>query len=119
MNRRAALTVLAGLQGHRVRRLLLLQVVAAVMVLTGLGFTLLSSFWALFLIAVVGTLNPSAGDVSVFLPTEQALLPSTVSDRYRTALYGRYSLVGYTLAVLATGGAGRRPRLPIGPRRER
>ena len=102
----AALTLLAGLQGHRVRRLLLLQVVAGVMVFTGLGFTLLSSFWALFLIAVVGTLNPSAGDVSVFLPTEQALLPSTVSDRYRTALYGRYSLVGFTVAAIGALFAG-------------
>jgi MFS family permease len=102
----AALTLLAGLQGHRVRRLLLLQVVAGVMVFTGLGFTLLSSFWALLLIAVVGTLNPSAGDVSVFLPTEQALLPSTVSDRFRTALYGRYSLVGYSLAAVGSLFAG-------------
>ena len=102
----AALTLLAGLQGHRVRRLLLLQVVAAVMVFTGLGFTLLSSFWALLLIAVVGTLNPSAGDVSVFLPTEQALLPSTVSDRHRTALYGRYSLVGFTVAAVGALFAG-------------
>ncbi len=102
----AALTLLAGLQGHRVKRLLLLQVVASVMVFTGLGFTLLSSFWALLLIAVVGTLNPSAGDVSVFLPTEQALLPSTVSDRFRTALYGRYSLVGFTVAAIGALFAG-------------
>lgn len=102
----AALTLLAGLQGHRVKRLLLLQVVASVMVFTGLGFTLLSSFWALLVIAVVGTLNPSAGDVSVFLPTEQALLPSTVSDRFRTALYGRYSLVGFTVAAIGALFAG-------------
>lgn len=102
----AALTLLAGLQGHRLKRLLLLQVVAAVMVLTGLGFTLLSSFWALFIVAVVGTLNPSSGDVSVFLPTEQALLPSTVSDRYRTALYGRYSLIGFSLAAVGSLFAG-------------
>ena len=51
------------------------------MVVTGVAFGLASSFWVLFVFAVVGTLNPSAGDVSVFLPTEQALLPSTSSDR--------------------------------------
>ena len=31
-------------------------------------------------VALVGTLNPSGGDVSVFLPTEQALLPGTAPD---------------------------------------
>ena len=102
----AALTLFVGLRGQRVPRLLLLQLVAVVMILTGLGFGFFSSFWALFAVAVVGTLNPSAGDVSVFLPTEQALLPSTVSDRQRTALYGRYSLVGFTVAAFGSLAAG-------------
>ena len=102
----AALTLFVGLRGQRMPRLLLLQLVAVVMILTGLGFGLFSSFWALFAVAVVGTLNPSAGDVSVFLPTEQALLPSTVSDRQRTALYGRYSLVGFTVAAFGSLAAG-------------
>jgi MFS family permease len=102
----AALTLFVGLRGQRIPRLLLLQLVAVVMILTGLGFGAFSSFWALFAVAVVGTLNPSAGDVSVFLPTEQALLPSTVSDRERTALYGRYSLVGFTVAAFGSLAAG-------------
>ena len=47
---------------------------AALMVLTGLGFAGVTAFWPLMVVAVVGTLNPSSGDVSVFLPTEQAAL---------------------------------------------
>jgi len=50
----------------------------------------------------VGTLNPSSGDVSVFLPLEQSLLPQTTEPKMRTALFARYSVAG-TLA--AAGGA--------------
>jgi predicted MFS family arabinose efflux permease len=57
-------------------------------------------------VAFVGTLNPSSGDVSVFLPTEQALLPQTVSDRQRTALFARYSLVGSLVAAAGALTAG-------------
>ena len=44
------------------------------MALTGAAFALVDAFWPLLVVAFVGTLNPSAGDVSVFLPLEQALL---------------------------------------------
>ena len=63
------------------------------MALTGLGFTFVHAFWPLLVVAFVGTLNPSAGDVSVFLPIEQSLLPQTVADSERTALFARYSFV--------------------------
>ncbi len=98
----AALTLLVGLRGHRLRRVVLLQAVAVAMVLTGIGFAVMTTFWALMAVAVVGTLNPSSGDVSVFLPTEQALLPETVSDRQRTALYARYSLVAFVVAAFGS-----------------
>ena len=55
------------------------------MVLTGLGFAAFVDFWPLLVIAFVGTLNPSSGDVSVFLPLEHALLaavsPATIAPR--------------------------------------
>ena len=38
------------------------------MVLTGIAFAALEDFWPLLLVPFVGTLNPSSGDVSVFLP---------------------------------------------------
>ena len=102
----AATTLLVGLRGHHVPRRLLLQVAAASMVVTGVAFGLASSFWVLLAFAVVGTLNPSAGDVSVFLPTEQALLPSTSSDQQRTALFARYALVGFSVAAFGSLAAG-------------
>jgi predicted MFS family arabinose efflux permease len=96
----AALTLAVGLLGDRLRRRRLLLGACGLMAFTGLGFAGMTEFWPLFLVAVVGTLNPSAGDVSVFLSTEQALLPDTVAARERTALFARFNLAG-TLAGAA------------------
>jgi predicted MFS family arabinose efflux permease len=45
-------------------------------------------------IAIVGTLNPSAGDVSLFLPTEQAVLSEKIDSRHRTEAFAFYNLSG-------------------------
>ena len=102
----AVLTLLVGLVAYRMERRALLLRVAALMAATGLGFALLDDFWPIMVVAFVGTLNPSAGDVSVFLPTEQALLPQTVTPAARTALFARYSLVGSLVAAFGALAAG-------------
>jgi MFS family permease len=102
----AALTLVVGLVAYRLGRQLLLLRASLLMIATGLGFALVHDFWPLLVVAFVGTLNPSSGDVSVFLPTEQALLPQTVSDRQRTALFARYSLVGSLVAAAGALTAG-------------
>lgn len=89
-----ALTLLVGLRANRFGARALLVAAAALMCATGLGFAAITSFWPLVLIAVVGTLNPSSGDVSVFLPLEHAVLARIAADRERTAVFARYSLVG-------------------------
>src|SRR5688572_26782761 len=90
----AALTLGAGLFGGRIGPKRVLLAASSLMFLTGLGFIGVTDFWPLLAIAVVGTLNPSGGDVSVFLPTEQALLPGLVPNAGRTALFARYNLAG-------------------------
>ena len=102
----AALTLLVGLVAYRLGRQLLLLRASLLMIATGLGFAFVHDFWPLMVVAFVGTLNPSSGDVSVFLPTEQALLPQTVSDRQRTALFARYSLIGSLVAAAGALTAG-------------
>jgi hypothetical protein len=52
---------------HPSRRTLLISA-GLLMVLTGIAFAALEDFWPLLLVPFVGTLNPSLGDVSVFLP---------------------------------------------------
>ena len=91
----SALTTLAvGKWGHRVPHRRLLLVAAITMIATGLAFAGLSDFVPLLAVAFVGTLNPSSGDVSVFLPLEHARLAHAATGTARTALFARYSLTG-------------------------
>jgi MFS family permease len=100
------LTLLVGLRAHRLSGRRLLLGASLLMALTGAAFTLAEGFWPLLLIALVGTLNPSAGDVSLFLPLEQARLARSVADRDRTALFARYSLVGSLAGAVGALCAG-------------
>jgi MFS family permease len=101
----ALLTLLVGLYAHRAPGRSLLIGAALLMVLTGIAFAALEDFWPLLLVAFVGTLNPSSGDVSVFLPLEQAQLARTVSDRDRTRLFASYSFIGSIMAAVGALGA--------------
>jgi len=92
------LTLTVGLRAHRHHYRTLLLAAATLMTATGLGFAAVSDFWPLLVIAVVGTLNPSSGDVSVILPSEHAVLSQAARDRERTAVFARYSLVGALVA---------------------
>ena len=98
----ALLTLAVGLAGARRAARPLLLAACLLMALTGLGFAVFDDFWPLLVVAFVGTLNPSAGDVSVFLPLEQALLARSVAAPDRTALFARYSLVGSLLGAVGT-----------------
>ena len=98
----AMLTLAVGFRGARGGLRTLLLASTALMIATGCGFSLADDFWSLLLIAFVGTLNPSSGDVSVFLPLEQAALSGTVGDRDRTALFARYSLIGSLCGAAGT-----------------
>jgi MFS family permease len=96
------LTLAAGLYAYRFTYRGLLLAASLLMAGTGLGFAVLTDFWPLLVIAVVGTLNPSSGDVSVFLPLEHAVLSHSVADRDRTALFARYSMVGTVVAAFGS-----------------
>ncbi|PWC35027.1 MFS transporter [Azospirillum sp. TSO22-1] len=102
----AVLTLLVGVLAHRLPGRGSLIGAALLMVLTGLAFPLAEGFWPLLLIAFVGTINPSSGDVSVFLPLEHARLAHAVPDRERTGLFARYSLIGSLSAAVGALCAG-------------
>lgn len=90
----AIATLALGALANRIPERRLLAAAAFLMILTGAGFAGLSSFWPLLVVAFFGTLNPSGGDVSVFLPLEHARLAASSSGDARTALFARYSLAG-------------------------
>ena len=95
----AALSLTAGLYATRIGYRHALLGAALLMMSTGIAFAAVRDFWPLLILAFVGTLNPSSGDVSVFLPLEHAVLSGTVRAERRTSAFARYSLVG------AVGGA--------------
>jgi MFS family permease len=99
----ALATLAIGRWGNRfsIRRLLLAA--ALLMAVTGLGFAGLSSFWPLLVVAFVGTLNPSSGDASIFMPLDHTML-ATAADR--PTVFARYSFIGSVagaVGALATG----------------
>src|SRR6476469_8366205 len=96
----ALVTLWAGMVANRysVRRLLLAA--ALLMIATGAGFAMTTAFWPLLLIAFVGTMNPTSGDASIFLPLEQAALAQTAEPRRRTAVFARYSVIGSLAGAL-------------------
>src|SRR5438270_1995187 len=102
----ALLTLLIGLFAHQFPGRKLLLGACVLMAATGILFATIHNFWPLLIVAFVGTINPSAGDVSIFLPVEQSLLAGTVSARRRTALFARYSLIGALAGAVGTLCAG-------------
>jgi MFS family permease len=101
-----ALTLAVGAHAGRFTWRTQLLAASALMAATGVALATVDGFWPLLLVAVVGTVNPSGGDVSVFLPLEHAVLADSVAARARTTAFARYSLVGTLSAALGALAAG-------------
>jgi MFS family permease len=107
----AVLTLGVGLVAHRIAPRRLLFAACGLMLATGLAFAGVRDFWPLMVVGFVGTLNPSGGDVSPFLPLEQALLAHAGPDGQRTRLFARYSLTGSLLGAAGALGLGAAAKL--------
>ncbi|RWP24600.1 MAG: MFS transporter [Mesorhizobium sp.] len=90
----ALLTIAVGVLGARHDHRRLLLAATSLMVATGVAFAVVHDYALLLVIAFAGTINPSAGSVSVFVPLEHAVLTREVTDAARTKMFARYSLVG-------------------------
>ena len=86
------------------RRVLLLC--SALMVATGIAFASTGALLVLVPLAVLGPLNPTGGDVSAFLPAEQALIADVTSEAQRSRTFARYSLAGFAGAAVGSLAAG-------------
>ncbi len=82
--------LLGGGRDHRV----LLMAASALMAATGLAYAAASDYAILLLVAFVGTINPSGGSTSIFVPLEHAVLTGAVAPTARTHAFARYSLIG-------------------------
>ncbi|PBB28874.1 MFS transporter [Mesorhizobium sp. WSM3882] len=98
----ALLTLGIGFLAARADRRTLLWAASGLMIATGVAYTQSSTYAAVLLVAFLGTINPSSGSVSIFVPLEHAVLSRLVADTDRTKAFARYSLLG---ALAAAFGA--------------
>lgn len=90
----ALLTLGVGFLGAKYDHRQLLLAAASLMVATGVAFAVVHDYAVLLVVAFAGTVNPSAGSVSVFVPLEHAVLTREIADAERTKTFARYSLAG-------------------------
>jgi MFS family permease len=98
----ALMTLSVGLVGARADQRSLLLLASGLMAATGFAFAASSTYAAVLLVAFVGTINPSSGSVSIFVPLEHAVLSRSVADTHRTEMFARYSLIGALAAAVGS-----------------
>ena len=98
----ALLTLAVGVVGTRFDHRQLLLAAANLMIATGVAYALVHDYALLLVVAFAGTINPSGGSVSIFVPIEHAVLAREVPDADRTKAFARYSFVG---AMAGAAGA--------------
>jgi MFS family permease len=98
----AATTLVVGFLAPRYDLRTLLLACAALMVVTGIAIPSVQHLAFIAVVAFIGTINPTTGDIGVHVPLEQAALAHRVSDKERTHVFARYSLIG---ALSIAGGA--------------
>jgi MFS family permease len=93
--------------------------IAGAVLMAATGFMLnVEDLLLIVVVAFIGTVNPSGGDVGMLVPLEQTVLARDAPDHKRTRVFARYSLIGAmsTAAgalsaavpdVLVTAGIGR------------
>jgi MFS family permease len=97
----ALLTLGVGVVGPRYELRHLLIAGAVLMAATGVMLNV-EDLLLIVVVAFIGTVNPSAGDVGMLVPLEQTMLTRDVTDRDRTRVFARYSLIG---AMSSAAGA--------------
>jgi MFS family permease len=97
----ALLTLGVGVVAPRYELRHLLIAGAVLMAATGVMLNV-EDLLLIVVVAFIGTVNPSGGDVGMLVPLEQTMLSRDVTDRDRTRVFARYSLVG---AMSSAAGA--------------
>jgi MFS family permease len=108
----AATTLAIGFLAPRYDLRTLLLACAALMVVTGIAIPSLQHLVFIAVVAFIGTMNPTTGDIGVHVPLEQAALAHRASDKERTHIFARYSLIG-ALSIAAGALAAGTPDLLV------
>ena len=99
-------TWLVGQYVERIGRRRMLIWAAFLAIATGIAYAASSSLAVLLGVAFLGTVNPTSGDVSSFLPIEQAILAQESEARTRVNLFARFSTVGSLAGALGALASG-------------
>ncbi len=89
----ALLTLGVGVVAPRYELRHLLIAGAVLMAATGIMLNV-EDLLLIVVVAFIGTVNPSGGDVGMLVPLEQTMLTRDVTDHDRTRAFARYSLIG-------------------------
>ncbi len=88
-------TLIASIFADKIGRRKTLIVYAILMSASGTVFVLTENYFALFLAALIGTINVTGSETGAFLSIEQAMLPQTVTDsKKRNTIFALYNMVG-------------------------
>ncbi len=109
----ALLTLTVGVIAPRFDLRTLLLSGAGVMAATGVAFPAARHLALIAIVAFIGTINPSGGDLGMLVPLEHAMLARGASDQERTKVFARYSLIG-ALSMAAGSLAASIPDLLVG-----
>ena len=102
----AVMTILITAVADSFGRKSLLILGAVLMAFAGFIFAFNSHPVLLLAAAIFGTISPSGKEVGPFLSIEQAILPQTIDDRRRTAIFAGYNLVGSIAGALGALAVG-------------
>jgi MFS family permease len=102
----AAVSLWITTNADRIGRRRMLLAGSGLLVAAGLVFATSGSIILLTLAAVIGTISPSGNEVGPCQSIEQAALPQTAPNEYRTSVFAWYNLAGYvaTAAGALIGG---------------
>jgi MFS family permease len=90
----AVMTITITAVADRLGRKALLLLGAVLMAIAGWVFAVSHNPIFLTVAAIFGTISPSGKEVGPFLSLEQAILPQTTRDQYRTTVFSAYNLIG-------------------------
>jgi MFS family permease len=108
----ALLTLGVGVVAPRYELRHLLIAGAVLMAATGVALSG-EELWWIVVVCFIGTINASSGDIGLMVPLEHTMLARSATDRERTKVFARYSLIGaMSSAVGALAAAG--PDLMVG-----
>jgi MFS family permease len=98
----ALLTLAAGFLAARYDVRGLLLAASALMIATGFAYAAANDYAVLLVVAFAGTINPSGGSTSVFVPLEHTVISGAIEPARRTWAFARYSLLGALAGALGS-----------------